>query len=76
MNWFSKRSKEASTWGGVGMLIASLGTIFKADEAPQVAAAVEQAGQAFASGMPWWQAAVLGVAGAAMAFKSDGDRGW
>ncbi len=76
MNWMKKRSNEASTWGGLGMLIMGFGNIFDINEAPGIAAATEQAGQAFLGGMPWWQATLLGIAGAAMTFKSDGDKGF
>ena len=76
MGFFSKRSKEASTWGGLGMALVGFGQMFDAKEAPAIAGAVEQAGTAFASGMPWWQALLLGATGTAMAFKSDGDKGF
>ncbi len=76
MNWFSKRATEASTWGGLGMLVYGLGDIFKIREAPAAADAVASAGNVVASGGAWWQAAIVAVAGAAMAVKSDGDKGF
>ena len=74
--WFKKRSNEASTWGGMGMAVLALGQAFKFDEAPAVAEAVGTVGSAVMGGVPWWQAALLGVGGLAMVLKSDGDKGW
>ena len=76
MEWFKKRSNEASSWGGLGLAALAIGQIFKIDEAPAVAEAVGTVGQAVMGGVPWWQAALFGAGGLAMAFKSDGDKGW
>ena len=70
MNWFSKRGKEASTWGGLGMILYGLGEVFKISEAPAVAEAVAQGGQAMASGTPWEALIPIG-AGAIMTIMKD-----
>ena len=76
MNWFSRRGKEASTWGGLSLAAVALGQSFKINEAPAVADTVGMVGQAVMGGAPWWQAVLMGAGGLLMAFKSDGDKGW
>jgi len=74
MNWFQKRMGEASTYGGLGMLIAGLGQLAKINEAPAVVDAVSQVGHAVAAGVPWWQAALMAGSGAFIAIMDQGKR--
>lgn len=50
MDWLKKRAAEPSTYAGVSALTLGLGALFKINEAPQVAAAVEQAAPALSTG--------------------------
>ncbi len=76
MDWFKKRSSEASTYGGLAMMIFGLGQAFKINEAPAIAEAVGNAGAAVAGGSPWWLAAGIAALGALGVLKSDGDKGF
>lgn len=76
MDWLLKRSKEASTYGGIGLLALGLGEIFKIKEAPAVADAVTAGGTAFAESGNWINGLIIGGLGLLSAFKSDGDKGF
>lgn len=76
MNWFSSRSKEASSYSGLGLLVLGLGQLFGIKEAPVVAEGVVNAGQSILSGTPWWMAGLFAVTGILGVLKSDGNKGF
>jgi hypothetical protein len=76
MNWFRKRSTEASTYAGLAMVAYGLGEAFKIKELAPAAEAIGSAGQAVAGGTPWWMATGMAVLGGFAAIKSDGDKGF
>lgn len=61
---------EPSTPAGLAMVTLGFGSIFKIDEAPVVAAAIEQVGATVAA-MPTWQGLILGLLGAAAMFMPE-----
>jgi hypothetical protein len=63
MNWFLKRLREPSTWGGVAMLTLAAGQLGKINEAPAVAGVLESVGQSVAGGADPVTAGVLLVGG-------------
>ena len=70
MDWFLKRIREPSTWGGLAAVTIGAGQLAKVNEAPAVAEAVGQAGQAFVNGDTLGGAAAL-VFGLVAAFTKD-----
>ena len=76
MNWFSRRGREASTYGGLGMIVAGIGQMFDIGEATGAAEAVNLAGQAMTGGAPWWHGLALALGGTLLSIKSDGDKGF
>lgn len=48
MQYLLNRLIEPSSWGGVGLLVLGLGEVLKFDEAPQIAGAINQAGEVVA----------------------------
>ncbi len=50
MEWLKKRASEPSTYAGLSAVTMGLGVLFKVNEAPQVATALEQAAPALSTG--------------------------
>ena len=48
--WLQKRAREGSTYFGLGTLIVSLGTLFKADYVPELGEQVIQSADQLAAG--------------------------
>lgn len=73
MNFFRKRFREASTYGGFAGIVAGLGLLLKVDEAPAIADAVAQGGQAIVTGQTGLGvgAIVAGILGALLADRDD-----
>ncbi len=65
MDWFKKRAKEPSTYAGLSAFTLGLGVLFKIEEAPQIAGAIEHVAPAFSTGDY-----VAGGAGLAFALAS------
>ena len=62
MNWFTKRASEPSSWGGLGLLVAGLGEIFKINEAPVIVQAAGQIAEQVATvGFSWPGLAMAGL---------------
>lgn len=61
---FFNRLLEPSTWLGLGGAVAVAGEAWKVPEAPAIADALGQTGQAIASGLPWYQWLPLAVGSA------------
>ena len=76
MNWFAKRSSEASTYSGLAAAILGFGSACKINEAPTIAETVTNIGGALLSGMNPWVAAGVGILGLFGMLKSDGDKGF
>ena len=76
MNWFMKRSSEASTYAGLAAAILGFGSAFKSDEAPTIAYTVTNIGGALLAGMNPWVAAGVGILGLFGMLKSDGNKGF
>lgn len=70
MDWLLKRLSEPSTWGGLAAVTIGAGQLAKVNEAPAIADAVGQAGQAFVAGDTIGGAAAL-VFGLVAAFRKD-----
>ena len=49
-DWLNKRRKEPTTFIGISMLVAALGTIFKADYTQEASEVIAQAAEPIASG--------------------------
>lgn len=72
MDWFTKRIKEPTTWGGLGLLAAAIGQIAGRPDVAEVGrAATETAAHAVSQGLPLWQSAVLALAGGVMALRKE-----
>ena len=76
MNWFMKRSSEASTYAGLAAAILGFGSAFKIDEAPTIADTITNIGGALLAGMNPWVAAGVGILGLFGMLKSDGNKGF
>ncbi|MEO1151389.1 MAG: hypothetical protein AAFW83_10430 [Pseudomonadota bacterium] len=68
MTFFKNRLQEASTWAGLPMIMVGITSLLgmgqrKAEIATQVG---EQIGGAVASGLPWWQGALIAGTGLVM----------
>jgi len=71
MNFFFKRLREGSTWGGLGLITYGLGNIFQIDQAPAIAQAVGQTGEAVVSTGDWKTGILTLITGVAAAFIVD-----
>lgn len=72
-NWLKKRLNEPTTYIGLGTLVAGAGQVAKINEAPEIASAIVQSGQGFATGDYVSGVGILlaGVFGAFMREKGD-----
>lgn len=62
MDKLMDRLKEPSSWGGLAAVTLGIGEIAKINEAPEIAGAMEKAGEAVASGgSPWTGLVALGA---------------